>query len=293
VMGQVADSLREAAKSAETASAQAIREAAKGTGSASEEIETDQSARSSEETDEPSDNDIADSFDQQYAAYKAKYAPSTASPPPAAEVPSTPVAPTFTSRAAERAAYKSRALGHAAHKMDRAAQKMERKARLMEERARQVEPDERDTACGGVARSIFSGLGLISVVNLGMLWYAGVTGDWSIYQMGWPIQLFLVSMALSMIMMATGASGMLIPIGLILGNGAILSYYSLTNDWERWDTWWPLEPLLAIGVVWFTISISGHGRFSRRFSRLFGFVLWVAAGLASYIIFDYIATLPR
>ena len=97
VMGQVADSLREAAKSAETASTQAIREAAKGSGSTSEEIEPDRSARLSEETDEPSENDIAGSFDQQYAAYKAKYAASAASPSPAAEA--TPlVTPTFTSR---------------------------------------------------------------------------------------------------------------------------------------------------------------------------------------------------
>lgn len=172
---------------------------------------------------------------------------------------------------------------HTARKMRRAARKMERAA---------LEMEQSDGACGGVARSIFSALTLLVVVNLGLFWVAGAADRWAIYEIGWPIQLFLLSMALCMIMIAVGRSGMLIPIGLIFGNGIILSYYSLTGHWEHWTYLWPLEVLLVIGVIWLTVSVSGRGKFSRRFSRLIGWVLWLLAAGMSYVIFVAVSDLP-
>jgi hypothetical protein len=181
---------------------------------------------------------------------------------------------------------------YAAHKIERFAHKLEEKAAYKRERAERGEPCETNTTCGGVARSIFSAIGLITVVNLVLLWMAGATDKWAIYEIGWPIQLFLVSMGLCMIMMAAGASGMLIPIGLIFGNGIIFSYYAITGNWEGWTTLWPLEPLLVIGVVWLTVSVAGHGKFSCRFSRLMGWALWLLSAAMSWVVFVTVVALP-
>jgi hypothetical protein len=61
---------------------------------------------------------------------------------------------------------------------------------------------------------------------------------------------------------------MLIPTGIILGNGMIFSYFALTNWWDHWLFMWPLEPLLVVGTVWLTVRLAGRGDRSRRTSRL-------------------------
>lgn len=243
VVGQGAQSLREAARTAESSSAQAIREAAKST---------------------------------QRALAAGKPTPSI---PTAGETPA--ASKTFSQQGT---GYKTESVEwddqDAAETKERnSARKRRRAAPEMEQRS-------------GVGRSIFSAFMLLLLVNLGLLWFAGVTGRWTIYEIGWPIQLFLLSMALCMIMIAAGRSGMLVPIGLFFGNGVLLSYYSLTGHWERWVYLWPLEVLLVIGVIWLTVSVSGRGKFSRRFSRLMGWALWLLAAGMSFVIFIAVFDLP-
>jgi serine/threonine protein kinase len=299
VIGQVAQSLREAAKTAETSSAQAIREAAESAkkkasvASWSTEPEADEA---DVEEDLPPATGLGASLEEQMAAYRARYAniddkvPLSPPAPPSSPVPPPPIG-AEAEHAARKMEYAARKMERFAHKLEeRAAYKRERAARQVE--AEYSEPCETTTTCGGVARSIFSAIGLVTVVNLVLLWIAGTTDKWAIYEIGWPIQLFLVSMGLCMIMMAAGASGMLIPVGLIFGNGIILSYYSITGNWEGWATLWPLEPLLVIGVVWLTVSVAGLGKFSCRFSRLMGCALWLLAAAMSWVVFVTVFALP-
>ncbi len=168
-----------------------------------------------------------------------------------------------------------------------------RARRAARKQARQATADDCGPGCcGGITKAILSGLMLLVVGNLSAVWLANVTDNWNIYEIGWPLQLFLVSMALCMIMMASGSMWLFIPVGLIFGNGILLTYFSFTGNWDYWEYLWPLEPLLVISVVWLTIVLAGRGRFSCRMSRLLGWALWLIAAAMSVIVFLTAFTMP-
>jgi len=139
--------------------------------------------------------------------------------------------------------------------------------------------------CGGTAQSIMGGISLIVIINLLVVWIAETTDNWTIFEIGWPIELLLISMALCMVMSASGSIWLLIPAGILFGNGVLFTYYSLTQNWGHWAFLWPLEPLLIIVSIWFTILMAGRGNFSCRLARLLGTVLWLAgAGMVVLVL---------
>ncbi len=46
-------------------------------------------------------------------------------------------------------------------------------------------------------------------------------------------------------MAALAIPWLLIPAGILMGNGLLFSYYALTGWWNLWTFLWPLEPLLV------------------------------------------------
>jgi tRNA A-37 threonylcarbamoyl transferase component Bud32 len=96
---------------------------------------------------------------------------------------------------------------------------------------------------------------------------------------GWPIELFLASFGLGLLMSALALPWLLIPAGIVLGNGVILSYFALTDFWTHWIFMWPLEPFLVIGVAAVTLRLARQGEAGRRASRRLGMAL-AAASLA-------------
>ena len=65
----------------------------------------------------------------------------------------------------------------------------------------------------------------------------------------------LAGLGLSLIMEATGSVWLLIPTGIILGNGYLFAFYAITNWWNGWSYFWPLEPLLVGGAIYYTIKL--------------------------------------
>jgi serine/threonine protein kinase len=164
----------------------------------------------------------------------------------------------------------------------RQKQKWAKHAERVAERAakratRHSEPCEPGGCCGGTAQSIVGGIGLIVMVNVLAVWLGTTTDNWVFFEIGWPVELLLVSMALCMVMIGSGAIWLLIPVGILFGNGVLFTYYSLTQNWEHWAFLWPLEPLLIVITVWFTVLMAGRGNFSCRLARFLGMVLWLAA----------------
>jgi serine/threonine protein kinase len=164
--------------------------------------------------------------------------------------------------------------------------------RLTEERAAGKSPPARsrtETSRGcvfSVGVAILQTLGILSIGNLVAVMLAGATGQWAIYDKGWPVQLFLTSLGLCMIMDAAASIWMLIPVGLVLGNGLILSYYALTDNWEHWAFLWPLEPLLLIGTIVLTVWLAGQGdrsRTSRLLARALGLLAVALAALVALV----------
>jgi hypothetical protein len=92
-------------------------------------------------------------------------------------------------------------------------------------------------------------------------------------------------------MAASGSIWMLIPVGIMLGNGIINGYCALSNDWDSWEFLWPLEALLLIGTVWLTVWLAGRGDYARQLSRSLGKKLgW--ASIILLIIFVLVLARP-
>ncbi len=89
--------------------------------------------------------------------------------------------------------------------------------------------------------------------NLMAVFYGLVSGNWRIYGVGWPAEVLLISLGFCLMMLYGGASWMMIPGGILLGNGVLLAFYALTGWWNLWGVLWPLEPLLIIGSVLYAL----------------------------------------
>jgi hypothetical protein len=64
------------------------------------------------------------------------------------------------------------------------------------------------------------------------------------------LELVVVGILLAALMSSLPSAWLLIPGGIVLGNGILFSYYALSGFWQHWTFLWPLEPLLiAISII--------------------------------------------
>ncbi|MBN1137097.1 MAG: hypothetical protein JXM73_10945, partial [Anaerolineae bacterium] len=127
--------------------------------------------------------------------------------------------------------------------------------------------DELEKASGGESKGVVNVVWMLIMVNLLAVMLGLVTGRWGVYGRGWPMELLMVGLLLTETMATSGDIWTLIPAGILLGNGYLFSFYTITGLWGLWAILWPLEPLLVIGVVWFVLSMAGKGKRAARFSR--------------------------
>lgn len=102
-----------------------------------------------------------------------------------------------------------------------------------------------------------AGLALVGF-NLMAVILGLVSGNWRMYSVGWPAEVLLISLGLCLMMTYTGAPGLMIPVGILMGNAILFSFYSLTGWWNLWNVLWPLEPLLVIGTIIYALWLSGR-----------------------------------
>jgi hypothetical protein len=79
---------------------------------------------------------------------------------------------------------------------------------------------------------------------MALLWLSGIFG-WKVFGRGWPMEIIAVGVLLAGLMAALANPWLLIPAGIVMGNGLLFSYYALTGWWIHWRILWPLEPLLV------------------------------------------------
>ncbi len=136
-----------------------------------------------------------------------------------------------------------------------------------------------------------SGRGWIAIfAAIIVLAYCNITGsvvshntEWNVFMMGWPVELFLAAMVLFTIMSATGSAWLLIPAGIVLGNGIILTYCVITGNWSHWLFLWPLEPILVGGSIAVARRLAQQGESARPANRFLGWTL-AATSLAFGVI---------
>ena len=133
--------------------------------------------------------------------------------------------------------------------------------------------------------AILGAVGIVIVYNLMAVWIAGLTSWWEIFERGWPIEMLLVGLGLCVILHATSSIWLLIPVGILLGNGVLFSYCSITGNWRHWSFLWSLELLLILCTVTLTIWLAKNKEFSRWLSRPLGCALGLAAITWSIMVF--------
>ena len=94
-----------------------------------------------------------------------------------------------------------------------------------------------------VAAALYS-VGAVVFVNMVLIWLGGIFGA-KVWLHAWPMEIIAVGILLSALMAALAIPWMLIPAGIVLGNGLLFSFFALTGWWRLWTILWPLEPLLA------------------------------------------------
>ena len=131
---------------------------------------------------------------------------------------------------------------------------------------------------------ILGAVGLLVFANLMAVWLSGALDRWDLFVRIWPMELLLTSVLLGAVMIIARSIWMLIPVGLLWGNGLLFSYYSLTGNWAHWSALWPLEPLLIAGTVWLAIRLARHSTQPDLWARRLGVALGVVAISWSVII---------
>jgi serine/threonine protein kinase len=130
-------------------------------------------------------------------------------------------------------------------------------------------------------KAIFGSLGIVAAGNLVAIFISGVFNNWSTYRIGWPMELFLVSASLFFIMALCKSIWLFIPAGILLANGILMAYSSLTGNWQQWAFLWVLEPWVIAATIVVSITLAKQPQNARRISRLLGWSLCVTSLTAS------------
>jgi len=129
----------------------------------------------------------------------------------------------------------------------------------------------------GILRAAGIGAGALALANICAATASFATRQIAIYGRGWPMELLLVGVLLALVMSATKYVAMLIPVGILIGNGILFSYYSITGYWYHWTCLWPLEPLLIASVVFGTLWLVREGKQYTGLGRSLGYLAAVVA----------------
>jgi serine/threonine protein kinase len=136
----------------------------------------------------------------------------------------------------------------------------------------------------GLGKAISIAIWVVVIPNLVLLWVAGLTGWWSIFERGWPLELFLVSLGFSIVMAALSSIWLMIPAGILLGSGIIFAYSSLTGNWHHWVFLWGIEVLVIFGTVWFTAYLARSDDHIRRTCHRLAWLLGlIASGWSLFV----------
>jgi hypothetical protein len=87
-------------------------------------------------------------------------------------------------------------------------------------------------------------------------------------------------MLLFLLMSALGQIWLLLPAGLLAGNGALMAITALTGIWRLWGWLWPVELILVGGLIVITINLGRrHSNGSiRQFARASGTLMALIVG---------------
>ncbi len=78
-------------------------------------------------------------------------------------------------------------------------------------------------------------------------------GYWTIV---WPAIVLLYGAGNALLLQKLQSIWLLIPTGILVSNGFLLAFYTVTGQWHLWAFLWPLEVFIILGTISFTINRS-------------------------------------
>jgi len=133
-----------------------------------------------------------------------------------------------------------------------------------------------------VASAALYSVGAIVILNMALLWLSGIFG-WKVFGHTWPLEIIAVGVLLAALMAALASPWLLIPAGILMGNGVLFSYYSLTGWWKHWTFLWPLEPILVGLSIVAPFLLVRLGKRGNWLARRIGIALIILAVVVSSI----------
>lgn len=110
----------------------------------------------------------------------------------------------------------------------------------------------------GTGTTIFNAAVLFVVGVLLIVMVSGLSrGDY--WAVAWPAVILLWGAGNALLLQKLHIIWFLIPTGILVGNGFLFAFYTLTKNWDWWAFLWPLEVFLVLGVIWLTINRAQRG----------------------------------
>jgi hypothetical protein len=131
-------------------------------------------------------------------------------------------------------------------------------------------------------RAARSSVAVIVIANMLMLWVSGIFG-WDVFGHIWPMELVVVGVLLVALMGALPSAWLLLPGGIMLGNGFLLSYFALSGQWRNWTFLWPLEPLLIAASIIAPFLLNRRGTAGLWLTRRLSNILRILSGIVFVI----------
>jgi len=133
-------------------------------------------------------------------------------------------------------------------------------------------------------KAILSGVAVLIGANLLAVYGTVAFSNEAIFGRGWPMELLLVSVLLSCLVIAGKTPWLIIPVGILLGNGIIFTYYSVTGLWGQWALCWPLEPILVMGSIFGANWLVRNGERFPGLGQRIGYLAILLAALSGGIL---------
>ena len=131
------------------------------------------------------------------------------------------------------------------------------------------------------ASALLLGMGLVSLVNLAAFAVAALAGVREVLGLAWPMEFFLLAAGLAAVAHALGSAYLLAALGILIGNGFIFTYCTLTGNWRHWLFLWAFEIWVIAGSIVAARWVERRKGQSRRLSRIIPLVAGpVALGLS-------------
>jgi hypothetical protein len=124
-----------------------------------------------------------------------------------------------------------------------------------------------------VGKAAVIGGGTLVFANLCAIWLMFGTNNGRIFGNGWPMEILLAGLLLSLLMGASRNAFLLIPAGIVAGTGVVMTFYAVTNLWQLWTFCWPVMPLIVGGSIAGGLVLVGRGASARQTVGLIGYGL--------------------